>query len=225
MCSRFSSRHEQLLKKMVKIVFALNADRDEAFVWERVGLPIVVFRKRFDLYVRHTRNVAPFRSSTVHRSTGIRLTSNRRSNLTFWRTNSDDVSRPCRLDLIVDGANGVDSIVVRRIKVVRFLGASRTNSQQPSSCILAQKMREFVPAGGSTSWPRIRIPKHALVSACRTSLGSQKDDARQHMDAVLPDHGTVQFHVPGICIPPRGSGCQLVHHPQLILCTCPSLYF
>ena len=28
------------------------------------------------------------------------------------------------------------------------------------------------------------------------------DDVLQHMDAVLPGYGTVQLHVPGVCVPP-----------------------
>ena len=36
----------------------------------------------------------------------------------------------------------------------------------------------------------------------------------QHMDAVLPGHGTVELHVPGPFIPPRACGCLLVHRPE-----------
>ena len=67
------------------------------------------------------------------------------------------------------------------------------------------KMRESVPAGGRSC--------------------THVDGVLQRMDAVLPGRGTVRRHVPGICIPPRAGGCQLVHRPQLIFCICPSLLF
>ena len=35
----------------------------------------------------------------------------------------------------------------------------------------------------------------------------------QHMDAVLPGHGTVELHMPGTDIPPWAGGCQLVNGP------------
>ena len=97
--------------------------------------------------------------------------------------------------------------------------------------------------GQIPSEPRVSWRKDARVSSCRWQVfvvtqsakcASQflrcrsctsVDDVLQHMDAVLPGRGTVRRHVPGICIPPRAGGCQLVHRPQLIFCTCPSLLF
>ena len=83
--------------------------------------------------------------------------------------------------------------------------------------------------GQIPSEPLVLWRKDARVSACRWQVfvvtqsakcASQfrrcrscthVDDVLQHMDAVLPGRGPVRRHVPGICIPPRAGGCQLVH--------------
>ena len=129
----------------------------------------VVVRKRFDLCRKHEKHsTISLGRYIVHR--GFKLQATSGSKLKFLEDVvvgssrkdvdvSDNMSslvplkkkRPCRLDLVVDGANAVDSIVVRQINVVRLLGASGTNSQR-ISCIEAQKCAsQCLPVAGLRS--------------------------------------------------------------------------
>ena len=56
---------------------------------------------------------------------------------------------------------------------------------------------------------------HVRRSASGCLTRTHMNDVHQHMDAVLPGHGTGELHVSSTCIPPRtSSGCHLVHCPQ-----------